>query len=184
MEGRRGVALLQLHVGWERHAATPPYGPYKPLVLRLLREALGRTDIVPYVSVVPGGGGAAGAGGSVGGLTVVLAADKEPFRSWGAHLASFGCQVRGVEARCVFLTMLVFMGTGPGDGWVTVDEVVRWLRRGLRRVSQATCVGEGSKGVRWGAFGGVPPALWHGHVFRVRRCIDTPTYLHDVAVRM
>ncbi len=103
LEGRRGVALLQLHVGWERHAATPPYGPYKPLVLRLLREALGRPDIVPYISVVPGGGGgggagAAGAGGGVGGLTAVLTADKEPFRSWGAHLASFGCQVRGAEA--------------------------------------------------------------------------------------
>lgn len=30
------------------------------------------------------------------GLTAILAAQVEPFRSWGAHLASFGGQVRRV----------------------------------------------------------------------------------------
>ncbi|GIL66546.1 hypothetical protein Vafri_20041 [Volvox africanus] len=104
MEGRRGVVLLQLHVGWEEHEKVPPYGPYKPLVLRLLREALERPDIMSYASSAPVPGAAAG--NPTYGLTMILCADKEPFRSWGAHLASFGCQA-ALEAQSPYYKLLI-----------------------------------------------------------------------------
>ncbi|KAG2494429.1 hypothetical protein HYH03_007481 [Edaphochlamys debaryana] len=105
LAGRRGVALLQLHVGWEEHDRAPPYGPYRPLVLRMLREALARPDLVSYASAVPAAPGGVG-GGAAAGFTMVLTADKEPFRSWGAHLASFGCQA-ALEAQSPYYKVLI-----------------------------------------------------------------------------
>ncbi|EFJ41945.1 hypothetical protein VOLCADRAFT_119573 [Volvox carteri f. nagariensis] len=104
LEGRRGVVLLQLHIGWGAHEDVPPYGPYKPLVLRLLREALERPDIVSYVSSAPVPGSAVG--NPSYGMTLVLCGDREPFRSWGAHLASFGCQA-ALEAQSPYYKLLI-----------------------------------------------------------------------------
>ncbi|KXZ53770.1 hypothetical protein GPECTOR_6g688 [Gonium pectorale] len=104
LEGQRGVVLLQLHVGWDDHDAIPPYGPYKPLVLRLLREALARPDVVSFASLAPVPG--APGGSASAGLTMVLSADKEPFRSWSAHLAGFGCQA-ALEAQSPYYKLLV-----------------------------------------------------------------------------
>jgi hypothetical protein len=66
---------------------------YTPFALPLLERALAAPGVGFVGSVAPGGAG----------LTAVLHADREPFASWAAHLASFGCQVRagGCQARRV-----------------------------------------------------------------------------------
>ncbi|KAG2423065.1 hypothetical protein HXX76_015581 [Chlamydomonas incerta] len=106
--GRRGVVLLQLHVGWQEAAAAPPYGPFKPLVLRLLRQLLAspgkELQLVSFASAAPDPGSPAGK--AAAGLSMVLCADKEPFRSWGAHLASFGCQA-ALEAQSPYYKALI-----------------------------------------------------------------------------
>ena len=50
LEGLRGVVLVQLYAGWDE--AVPPYGPYKPLVLGLLRQAAARKDIAMLPSLL------------------------------------------------------------------------------------------------------------------------------------
>ncbi|GLC60405.1 hypothetical protein PLESTB_001608700 [Pleodorina starrii] len=148
LEGRRGVVLLQLHVGWDAHDRVPPYGPYKPLSLRLLREALERPDIVSYCSSapVPGAAGAAAAAGNPAyGLTMVLCADKEPYRSWGAHVASFGCQA-ALEAQSPYYKLLIgrILGYRPDNiahyiqekhGRAPSGEVVAAVEQQLLRLS-------------------------------------------------
>ncbi|PNH00493.1 hypothetical protein TSOC_013680 [Tetrabaena socialis] len=150
LSGRRCVVLLQLHVGWQQPAATPPYGPYKPLVLRLLREALTeRSDIVSFISLAgaaSGGGGSGVAAAAVPyGLTLVLCADREPFRSWGAHLASFGCQ-SALEAQSPYYKFLVgrVLGYRPlniahhiqaNHGQPPAPEVVAAVEQELLRLS-------------------------------------------------
>ncbi|GLI67013.1 hypothetical protein VaNZ11_011109 [Volvox africanus] len=148
MEGRRGVVLLQLHVGWEEHEKVPPYGPYKPLVLRLLREALEQPDIVSYASSAPVPG--TGAGNPTYGLTMILCADKEPFRSWGAHLASFGCQA-ALEAQSPYYKVLIGHILGyrlenishyvqEKHGQPPSSEVVAAVEQQLRRLSPKAAV--------------------------------------------
>ncbi|GIL66545.1 hypothetical protein Vafri_20041 [Volvox africanus] len=148
MEGRRGVVLLQLHVGWEEHEKVPPYGPYKPLVLRLLREALERPDIMSYASSAPVPGAAAG--NPTYGLTMILCADKEPFRSWGAHLASFGCQA-ALEAQSPYYKLLIgrILGYLPENishyvqekhGQAPSSEVVAAVEQQLRQLSSKAVV--------------------------------------------
>eukprot|EP00198_Chlamydomonas_reinhardtii_P014326 XP_001703663.1 predicted protein [Chlamydomonas reinhardtii] len=116
--GRRGVVLLQLHVGWQQAAAAPPYGPFKPLVLRLLRQLLAspgkELQLVSFASAAPDPSSPGGK--SSAGLTMVLCADKEPFRSWGAHLAGFGCQA-ALEAQSPYYKALIgrVLGYSPDN---------------------------------------------------------------------
>lgn len=79
LAGQRGVVMVQLWVGWD---ASAPQPVHNCLVLHGLRRALSRKDVSIFLSSAPGGLG----------LTAILAAQVEPFRSWGAHLASFGAQ--------------------------------------------------------------------------------------------
>jgi hypothetical protein len=79
LQGRRGVALVQLALGFDP-GVTPPL--LRPLVLRLLQRAAAAkgVDILPSVAA----GGAA--------ASLVLAARQAPYRQWGAHLAEVGVQ--------------------------------------------------------------------------------------------
>ncbi|GBF88717.1 hypothetical protein Rsub_01616 [Raphidocelis subcapitata] len=77
--GQRGVAMVQLHIGWDSSVPTPLHNP---LALRGLRAALADAGVSAFVSRAPGGLG----------LSLILAARRAPFRQWGAHLASFGAQ--------------------------------------------------------------------------------------------
>lgn len=83
--GHRGVALVQLFNGWDRSKGQPMYSPF---ALEMLARALAAPGVAARASVAPGGAG----------LTAIVYADREPFASWAAHLASFGCQVRGPRA--------------------------------------------------------------------------------------
>eukprot|EP00195_Chlamydomonas_chlamydogama_P007386 CAMPEP_0202904644 /NCGR_PEP_ID=MMETSP1392-20130828/30463_1 /ASSEMBLY_ACC=CAM_ASM_000868 /TAXON_ID=225041 /ORGANISM="Chlamydomonas chlamydogama, Strain SAG 11-48b" /LENGTH=321 /DNA_ID=CAMNT_0049592387 /DNA_START=167 /DNA_END=1135 /DNA_ORIENTATION=+ len=79
LTGQRGVAMVQLHVGWDSGAPQPVHNP---LVIPLLRQAVTNPDLCVAMSSAQGGLG----------LTAMLSAKKEPFKSWAAHLASFGAQ--------------------------------------------------------------------------------------------
>eukprot|EP00877_Chromochloris_zofingiensis_P006222 jgi/Chrzof1/1853/Cz10g23220.t1 len=79
LAGLRGVVMVQCHVGWDQ---TAPQPVYNPLVLFYLQQALTNAQIQVHVSAASGGLG----------LTAILCANKEPFKAWGAHLASFGAQ--------------------------------------------------------------------------------------------
>lgn len=93
LQGARGVAMVQLHVGWD---AAAPQPLHNPLALAQLRRALADPEIVGFASAAPGGLG----------LTLVLAARAEPFRRWAAHLAGFGAQVC-VRGGCIYVCVCV-----------------------------------------------------------------------------
>lgn len=73
---------------WDRAAPQPLH---YPLALALLQAALADADVTGYISRAPGDLG----------VTLILAARREPFKQWAAHLASFGAQVRWRAARVV-----------------------------------------------------------------------------------
>jgi hypothetical protein len=79
LQGRRGVALVQLRLGFDP-GVRPPL--LRPLVLRLLQRAAGARGAAALPSAAAGGAAA----------SLVLAARRAPFRQWGAHLAGVGVQ--------------------------------------------------------------------------------------------
>lgn len=82
LQGKRGVALVQLHVGWDAKAGQPVL---RPLTLTVLEQALAAPGVRVQLVPTPGNPKL--------GLTAVVYADKEPWSSWAAFLAGFGCQV-------------------------------------------------------------------------------------------
>eukprot|EP00775_Hariotina_reticulata_P012434 gene12434-12571_t len=91
--GARGVAMVQLVVGWDSSAPQPVANP---LVLHSLKRALANRNISIFMSPAPGGLG----------LTAILAAKVEPYRPWAAHLASFGAQA-ALVADSVYYKLLI-----------------------------------------------------------------------------
>ncbi|KAI8468784.1 MAG: hypothetical protein J3K34DRAFT_426216 [Monoraphidium minutum] len=101
MQGARGVAMVQLHLSWDKGAPQPVHNP---LALGALRRALADPDITGLASPAPGGLG----------LTLLLAARQEPFRAWAAHLAGFGAQA-GVVAESPYYKLLIGRALGYSE---------------------------------------------------------------------
>lgn len=106
--GKRGVAMIQLTMGWEL-TATPP--AFNPFVLRLLRSMAADKELVALSSAAPQGLG----------LTALVAARRQPFQAWASHLASFGAQARGNLINDVF-----FDGDFGAVVGMSVPYIVRW----------------------------------------------------------
>jgi len=109
---------VQLFNGWDRSKGQPLYTPF---AISLLERALAAKGVAWCQSVAPGGAG----------LTAVVYADREPFASWAAHLAGFGCQVRawrvgGLEGGWSDGGGLVGLMMWVGLGW----SGVAWVSRG------------------------------------------------------
>jgi hypothetical protein len=87
--GQRGLVLIQLFNGWDPAKGQPLYSP---LAIHMLEQALAAPGIGHCCSVAPGGVG----------LTAILFANHEPFASYAAHLASFGCQANAVAGSAYY----------------------------------------------------------------------------------
>lgn len=93
MAGQRGLVLVQLWNGWDTAKGQPLYNPF---ALCMLERALAAPGVGWVSSVAPGGVG----------LTGIVYADREPFASWAAHLAGFGCQAN-VAAGSSYYKLLI-----------------------------------------------------------------------------
>ncbi|KAK9830163.1 hypothetical protein WJX72_010083 [[Myrmecia] bisecta] len=140
--GKRGVVMVQLYVGWDAAdsaTAVARQPLFRPLVGRLLQEALAHPGLKMIISTISDGLG----------LTAILYADKEPFASRAKHLASFGAQA-GLIAGSAYYQYLVGAILGykpenivhhiqsrqsgvPGD---TIAQVERMVTRDLAKLSK------------------------------------------------
>eukprot|EP00882_Tetradesmus_deserticola_P023574 GHRQ01025667.1.p1 GENE.GHRQ01025667.1~~GHRQ01025667.1.p1 ORF type:complete len:187 (+),score=47.30 GHRQ01025667.1:244-804(+) len=93
LQGQRGIVLVQLFNGWDPSKGQPLYNP---LALLMMEQALSAAGVAHVSSVAPGGVG----------LTGILYADREPFASWAAHLASFGCQANTVAGSAYYKLLI------------------------------------------------------------------------------
>jgi hypothetical protein len=93
LAGQRGIVLVQLFNGWDPSKGQPIYNP---LALHMMEQALAAPGVAFVDSVAPGGVG----------LTGILYADREPFASWAAHLASFGCQANAVAGSAYYKLLI------------------------------------------------------------------------------
>lgn len=127
LKGQRGLVLVQLFNGFDRAQGQPIY---QPLALHMFEEALAAPGVACMSSIAPGNSG----------LTGILYADREPFASYAAHLASFGCQanvVAGSEYYVLLIGRLLGYKTENILGYVATrwghpasPETVAQVRRG------------------------------------------------------
>lgn len=95
LEGRKAICVVQLWIGWDidRTKLMPLFRPY---VMRLLKQIVDNPKVVMFTSAAPGNLG----------LSAVVSAKKEPFRSWAQHLTTFGAQA-ALVADSAYYKMLV-----------------------------------------------------------------------------
>lgn len=94
VHGDRGVALLQLSLPLDMGGSRLPL--LRPYVFELLKSIEASKDVVLYPSKVPGGGAS----------SLVIAAKRQPFASWGSYLSSFGAQA-SLVADSEFYKMII-----------------------------------------------------------------------------
>ncbi|KAF5838961.1 hypothetical protein DUNSADRAFT_1906 [Dunaliella salina] len=95
--GHRGMVMVQLHVGWGGPGgAEPPQPIFNPYVATLAIQTAARKDTAVIMSPAPGGLG----------LTALITADKDPFRSWAKYLAGINAQA-AVVADSPFYKLLI-----------------------------------------------------------------------------
>jgi len=95
--GHRGMVMVQLYVGWGGKGGAPPPQPvFNPYVATLAIQIAARKDTAVTMSQAPGGLG----------LTALIAADKDPYRSWAKYLAGINAQA-AVVADSPFYKLLI-----------------------------------------------------------------------------
>lgn len=94
MQGGRGVALLQLSLPAGMGGNRLPV--LRPFIFDILKRMDEAKDIVIYPSKVPGGAAS----------SLVIAAKRQPFTSWGVYLSGLGVQA-SIVAESEFYKMII-----------------------------------------------------------------------------